>query len=78
MTHFCGLLGHALEQEFGALAERVAEEEQAEEQEAEGLALPLDEREAWKRIANQRRLKAAQFAQDKEASWANPSGPNDP
>ena len=71
MTHFRGLLGHVLEQEFGALAERVAEEEQAEEQEAEGLALPLDEREAWKRIANQRRLKAAQFAQDKEASWAN-------
>ena len=72
MSHFCGMLGHALKQEFGALAERVEQEEEGEEQrQAEAVGLPLDERIAWKRVANQRRLKATEFVQDPEASWGN-------
>ena len=72
MSHFCGMLGHALKQEFGALAERVEQEEEGEEQrQAEAVGLPLDERIAWKRVANKRRLKATEFVQDPEASWGN-------
>lgn len=73
MSHFCGVLGHAMKQEFGGLAERVEEEEnrEQEEQQAEAVGLPLDERAAWKRVADKRRLKAAEFVQDKDASWGN-------
>ena len=72
MSHFCGLLEHALHEEFGGLAERVEDEqEEAEEEQAEAVGLPLDERAAWKRVADKRRVKCVEFVRDKDASWGN-------
>ena len=70
MSHFCGLLKHAMQKEFGGLAERVQDEESVDEQ-AEAVGLPLDERAAWKRVADKRRVKSVEFVADKDASWGN-------
>ena len=47
------------------------ENREQEEQQAEAVGLPLDERAAWKRVADKRRVKSAEFVQDKDASWGN-------
>ena len=52
------------------LAERVQDEESVDEQ-AEAVGLPLDERAAWKRVADKRRVKSVEFVADKDASWGN-------
>ncbi|CAE7841126.1 unnamed protein product, partial [Symbiodinium necroappetens] len=70
MSHFCGLLKHAMQKEFGGLAERVHGEDSVDEQ-AEAVGLPLDERAAWKRVADKRRVKSVEFVADKDASWGN-------
>ena len=70
MSHFCGLLKHAMREEFGALAERVQDEESEDEQ-GQAVGLPLDERAAWKRVADKRRVKSVEFVADKDASWGN-------
>ena len=74
MSHFCGVLGTCLRREFSKLVE---EEDAASDQEGEagaaaaGVGLPLDERAEWRRVANQRRLKTVEFAEDKEAAFYN-------
>ena len=76
MSHFCGLLGYCLRQEFGKLDER-DEEQDAGGADAEAAAaaaavgLPLDERAEWRRVANQRRLKTVEFLEDREAAFGN-------
>ena len=75
MSHFCGVLGHCLRKEFATLAERVQEEDHGSDREAEDAAasvgLPLDERAEWRRVANQRRVKAFEFVEDREAAFYN-------